>query len=289
MNKLGVMQGRLLPKYHGRYQAHPVGYWQDEFEIAHTLGLELIEFIFDHEQAESNPLLHETGLTAIQTVSEQTKVEVKTICADYFMEAPIHHSVQEVAIQSSQMLQKLLLNAKKIGVTDIVIPCVDQSSLKNEADVLSFLRNIRPAKDVAENLGINLALETDLPPRAFREFLATLDSKIFTVNYDTGNSAALGYDPLEELAAYGDRISDIHLKDRPKGGSSVPLGTGDADFQAFFAALAQVGYDGPLIMQAYRDDEGIQVFRRQLAWLRPRLTEWEEQKKRIPEHKEDVQ
>ena len=27
-NKFGIMQGRLLPKYQDRYQAHPVGYWQ---------------------------------------------------------------------------------------------------------------------------------------------------------------------------------------------------------------------------------------------------------------------
>ena len=33
------MQGRLLPKYKGRYQAHPVGYWQNEFDIAASLNL----------------------------------------------------------------------------------------------------------------------------------------------------------------------------------------------------------------------------------------------------------
>ena len=42
------MQGRLLPKYKGRYQAHPFGYWQDEFPIASELGLDCIEFIFDY-------------------------------------------------------------------------------------------------------------------------------------------------------------------------------------------------------------------------------------------------
>ena len=51
-NKLGVMQGRLLPKYKGRYQAHPVGYWQDEFPIAAGLKLDLIEFIFDYNEWE---------------------------------------------------------------------------------------------------------------------------------------------------------------------------------------------------------------------------------------------
>ena len=33
------MQGRLLPKFKGLYQAHPKGYWQDEFEIARGIGL----------------------------------------------------------------------------------------------------------------------------------------------------------------------------------------------------------------------------------------------------------
>ena len=28
------MQGRLLPKYQGRYQAFPVGNWKDEFKVA---------------------------------------------------------------------------------------------------------------------------------------------------------------------------------------------------------------------------------------------------------------
>ena len=57
INPIGVMQGRLLPKYQGRYQAHPVGYWQDEFYIASKNGLDCIEFILDFNDAEINPLL----------------------------------------------------------------------------------------------------------------------------------------------------------------------------------------------------------------------------------------
>ena len=58
-NKIGVMQGRLLPKYQGRYQAHPVGYWQKEFGIAKKMGLECIEFILDYNDYRQNPLLKE--------------------------------------------------------------------------------------------------------------------------------------------------------------------------------------------------------------------------------------
>ena len=75
-NPLGVMQGRLLPKYQGRYQAHPVGYWADEFPRAAALGLDCIEFILDHNDAERNPLLSATGREAIRCVSAKTGVRV---------------------------------------------------------------------------------------------------------------------------------------------------------------------------------------------------------------------
>lgn len=273
-NNLGVMQGRLLPKYQGRYQAHPVGRWRDEFMIAQALGLSLIEFILDYDPDERNPLLHEGGIAEIQAVSEQSGVAVKTVCADYFMEIPLHSEDDETAAESGRILARLLKSAGILGVTDIIIPCVDQSALHNEADIGRLLRNIGPVRDLAEKLAIHLALETDLPPHRFLTLLETLDSQIFTVNYDTGNSAALGYNPADELAAYGRRISDIHLKDRLRGGPSVELGKGDTDFDNFFAALARIDYTGPFIMQAYRDDEGVTIFKKQMEWMVPRLNRW---------------
>lgn len=268
------MQGRLLPKYQGRYQAHPVGYWQDEFKIAAELGLNFIEFILDRDPVENNPLMNKAGLGEILKISEQTGVRVKTVCADYFMEAPLHSADDEVADQSRHLLPVLIKNAKAIGVTDIVIPCVDQASFRTSPEIRKFIENIGPARDVAEKADINLALETDLPPQLFLALLERLDSKVFTVNYDTGNSAALGYNPIQELAAYGGRISDIHLKDRVRGGNSVELGKGDTDFKGFFTALARIHYTGPFIMQAYRDDEGVEVFKKQLEWILPKLNGW---------------
>ncbi len=60
-NNIGVIQGRLLPKYQERYQAHPINYWQNEFEIANEIGLDCIEFILDFNEVELNPLLKEGG------------------------------------------------------------------------------------------------------------------------------------------------------------------------------------------------------------------------------------
>ena len=268
------MQGRLLPKYQGCYQAHPVGYWQEEFARAATLGLGCVEFILDFNDAAANPLLRPDGPDEILRVTAQTGVKVRTVCADYFMEAPLHHSKAEIASHSQVVLRRLLHNGKVLSLTDIVIPCVDQSSMRDQAAQDRFVERMLPLVDEAEVVGINLALETDLAPHPFTALAARFNSRRVTVNYDTGNSAALGFDPAEELACYGERISDIHIKDRILGGGSVVLGSGDTQFERFFRALRPLDYQGPFIMQAYRDDEGVEVFRRQLAWIRPQLAPW---------------
>lgn len=265
------MQGRLLPKYQGRYQAHPVGYWQDEFGIAASNGLDCIEFILDFNDAEENPLLKKGGAEEIVSICDKTGVAVRTVCADYFMESPLHSVDESVATNSIDVLTRLLKISPAIGVSDIVIPCVDQSTLGSPAAVERFISRVSTVLPLIEKLEVNLSLETDLAPSEFAELLHRFDSNRVTVNYDIGNSAALGYDPLEELDAYGDRITDIHIKDRVLGGGSVNLGEGNADFDRFFSRLKHFDYQGPFIMQAYRDEEGVEIFRKQLAWISPYL------------------
>jgi L-ribulose-5-phosphate 3-epimerase len=272
-NKIGVMQGRLVPKYQGRYQAFPVGMWQDEFKVAKECDLDLIEFILDFNDAEENPLLKIGGVEEIVKISKDTGVSVKTICADYFMEAPLHSSDDKVVEESFKILERLLEVAKVLKITDIVIPCVDQSSLKTKEALSRFIKQIARIIPTIEKENINLSLETDLAPKPFIELLDKLNSKNITVNYDIGNSAALGFDSDEELTTYGDRITDIHIKDRVLDGGPVTLGEGNADFGKFFSKLEEFDYQGPFIMQAYRDDEGVEIFKQQLEWIKQFVNE----------------
>ena len=156
-NKIGVMQGRLVPKYQGRYQAFPIGMWQDEFRVAKECGLDLIEFILDFNDAEENPLLKLGGIDKITEISQKTGVSVNTICADYFMEAPLHSSDEKVAEKSFKILESLLETAKELQITDVVIPCVDQSSLKTEASFDRFIQQITKIIPRIEKQNINLS------------------------------------------------------------------------------------------------------------------------------------
>lgn len=273
-NPLGVMQGRLLPKYQGRYQAHPVGYWQDEFPLAAEVGLDCIEFILDYNQAEENPLFSHSGRRQIRKLSQSTGVQVYSVCADYFMAAPLHGTEPGQAQASLDTMRTLLEAAADLEIRDIVVPCVDHSSIQDKVARSRFQQQLAEIIPYAEKLGTNLSLETDLGPDDFKALLTQLDSPRVTVNYDIGNSASLGYDAEEELGVYGARISDIHIKDRTLGGGSVKLGTGNADLPEFLVLLSNLTYEGPFIMQAYRDNEGMNIFKEQLRWVKPLFEEY---------------
>lgn len=272
--EIGIMEGRLLPKYKGRYQAHPLGYWQQEFPLAKELGLSSIEFILDFNDFESNPLMNQSGIQELKKAVSESGVAVKSVCADYFMEAPLHSANQQIAAESMHVLNRLVSSSVSIGITDIVIPCVDHSSVKGSksdrdrliAALTSFLEN-------NPDLKINLALETDLGPQEFGELLSALPFPRISVNYDSGNSASLGFDVKEEFDVYGDKITDLHIKDRTYQGGSVVLGTGNVNWDLFFEQLMRVNYRGITIMQAYRDDEGLQIFRNQLEWLKNKINQ----------------
>ncbi len=272
-HQIGVMQGRLLPKYQGLYHAHPVGYWQKEFDLAAELKLDLIEFVLDTNSLEVNPLMSKSGIAEIQTVSQQSGVSVRTVCANCFMDAPFHSENNQTVEQSLNVLRQLMEHCAQLGVTNILIPCLDEASMDVPARE-RFVNRLQPALDWAKEYQIHLALETDLAPREFLALLNQFDSPQVTVNYDTGNSAALGFDPAEELATYGSKITGIHIKDRTRGGGSTVLGTGDTDFDAFFQALSKTDYQGPFTLEVYRDDEGLQIFQQQLDWIRPKLQAW---------------
>ena len=271
IKEVGIMQGRLLPKYNNRYQAHPFGYWQDEFNIAKNIGVSYIEFILDYNDYLLNPLMSNLGISEISEVIQKSGIGVRSICADIFMEVPLHSKNNSVANASIDILLELIKNSSKLGITDIVIPCVDQSTLRDTTDQKRLLENLQQPIELATKLNINLALETDLAPIPFLDLLNKFDADIVKVNYDIGNSASLGFDIFEEFKLYGDRISDIHIKDRVLGGGSVELGKGNANFTSFFEVLSSIDFNGPIVMQVYRDDEGIEIFKKQFNWFKSKI------------------
>ena len=274
-NLFGIMQGRLLPKYLGNYQSHPVDYWKDEFYLASSFGFDCIEFILDFDEVNKNPLMSESGLENILRHSKKHNILIKSVCADYFMVSPIF--IKEITIkrQNFKTLKKLIRNSKIIGVKDIIIPLVDTSSvLNNNSNKNAAKHFLQEIIDDFDNLDINICLETDLPPKEFHDYVISINRPQIRINYDTGNSASLGYNFYDEFESYGNLITNIHIKDRKFGQGSIQIGLGDCDFKNFFQYLSIKKFNGIFIMQAYRDDDGPSSLKPQYEYIRKCMNEY---------------
>ena len=151
-------------------------------------------------------------------------------------------------------LRQLIQQCSKLGIPIIEIPFVDSSSLKTQDTIEQVVENLQEIVDYATSQNVKITLETDLPPPDFKNLLEKFGSNI-GANYDTGNSAALGYDVKQELQALSPWLANVHIKDRHYHGNTVPLGTGDTNFDLVFSNLTKINYNGHLIIQGAREDQ----------------------------------
>jgi L-ribulose-5-phosphate 3-epimerase len=256
---IAVMQGRLLPPSEGKIQCFPRERWRDEFPLAAAAGIDAIEWIYDLYGADVNPIATGEGLSAIRDLSAQSEVQVRSVCADFFMDQPLLRADQQSIEERTEILVWLLGRCRVLGVNRVVIPFVDASRIDTDAELTQVIGTLQRVLPTLERTGVELHLETSLSPNRFAEMLARLPHAMVKVNYDAGNSASLGYDPIEEFGAYGARVGSVHIKDRVKGGSTVPLGMGDTDFKALFECLQRVGYHGDFVLQVARGPVGDEV------------------------------
>ena len=269
-NEIGIMQGRLSPRIDGKIQAYPASTWQKEFEIAQEIGYAAIEWIVE-KPVETNALMTDSGKAEIKKIIASTGVRIDYVCADIFMQQPLVRMTKETKSQNKEYLSAILKNAKEVGAIGVEIPFVDNSSMKSENEKLEFIDVMQDAFKLAKDLDLKLSLETDLPPIEFRELLESIDLDHVQANYDIGNSASLGFDPREELEAYGLKILNVHVKDRKLGSTTVPLGTGNANINFVLQKLQEIGYRGGLTMQAARGENDVETAKEQLKYVRTLL------------------
>ncbi len=249
--KIGIMNGRLSPPVDNHIQFFPVNTWRDEFKIAHDCGFDSIEWIFD---LNVNPILQSDGIDEIDFLSKKYNVQVTAVCADYFMQKMLFNVEKSELDKNLTMLKKLIQQCSKLDIAILEIPFVDSSSLKTQSDKEQIITNLQQMVDFANSQNVKITLETDLPPNDFKSLLEEFGPNI-GANYDTGNSASLGYDAEKEIQILQPWLSNIHIKDRLYGGNTVVFGSGSTDFDLVFSTLAKINYDGQLIIQGAREDQ----------------------------------
>jgi L-ribulose-5-phosphate 3-epimerase len=266
---VGLMQGRLTPPLGRGIQFFPFENWEKEFYAAKRIGLNEIEFVFDFYKYRENPLWSKKGRERIRNIISKTGIKINSICADYFMRRPFFRVSRKRYFSNIKILEALIKYASEIGASLIEIPLVDNSSIKGTEEERVFVNAIRSLLPLVEKNNVKIDFETDLPARKFRSLLNKFNHLLVGANYDTGNSAFLGYDSGVEVRALAGKIFNVHIKDKIYRGNTVKLGKGDVKFDKFFKSLKLTGYRGSYILQAARGKDGKeeQTIKKQIKFL----------------------
>jgi L-ribulose-5-phosphate 3-epimerase len=145
--------------------------------------------------------------------------------------------------------------AEALGAGAVLIPGCDQDeSPANKWEL--FRDGVMQGIARAEQAGVILALEAVGKPFLFdtAKLLSMIDacggSHALGIYLDVGNSTGGGMDVAAEVRAAKGRATLCHVKDwNPDNPGERRLGAGAVDFAASFAALEEIGYAGPIIIE----------------------------------------
>ena len=256
VKNLGFMQGRLTEIIDGKIQAFPVNEWRKEFALAEQLDLQMMEWTLDDWNLLDNPIMSESGRKEILDLQDKHHIDIPSITADFMMQKPFWKAEDETRERRVNRFKEVCWACCNLGIRIIVIPVVDNGSIEKVAHMQSLASELNRIKSTLKENSIRIAFEIDLDPSHALEFINEFDSDTFGINYDIGNSSALGFDPADEFHAYGNRIINVHIKDRMLNGGTVPLGKGNADFHLVNELLVKHKYSGNLILQTARAEDG---------------------------------
>lgn len=247
--EIGIMQGRLTPSFGRGIQFFPKndGEWEKEFSIAGEIGISHIEWVWDTLQ---NPLMDTEFRSKVRARIAETGVPVKGVDLQFLTKI-------DFAGVTDTTLNTICEAIADINGEAIEPPLLEGSTLLDPNTRSARIARLARFCEIAKEYALSINLETDLPPAEYVKLLSDIPD--LSVVYDSGNSANMGYDVNEEWNSYASRIKNLQIKDRPFGGSTVPLGKGATDFRTLFKKVKETGYTGLVTLQSAREEDGREV------------------------------
>ena len=228
---------------------------EDALPVAAALGFAGVEFSISARDPAGNVLADQAGWDVLKRQSAETGVAVCSLCVGnlgVMLTGESDARRQGIQVATNAIAVAAALDARLILCAMDAPP--EQPYDESFDRWVDGFSEIMPA---AERAGVTMAPESvgRTHPQSverFRRLVAAIDSPQIGVYFDVGNAHTQGFDPAADLRALGDLVSQIHTKEP----DSVPLmGTGPLDWDAIFAAIDAIGYDGWLVLETATGDD----------------------------------
>ena len=175
----------------------------------------------------------------------------------------------EQQARGKSILRQAIVIAHELGATVVMMQHLGANAISTPEKVRQVVDGVGELIPMAVEHGVTLALENTLDAAANIAILDAVASPNLKVYYDICNTWAVGHDVPADIRRLGDRIAQVHFKDRLPGVTAgCDLGVGIVDVNICAEALRAIGYDGWVLLETPAGDDPIASGRRNLDYLK---------------------
>jgi len=214
------------------------------FERARRIGCEGIEVMLlgRHLQESGRP-------AALREAKITTGLEIPTFVLDEHNFGGIASSDRAAAAAAAEEVRAAIGWAAELGVGVVLLPFFVEAEIRGDASFDRAAAAFRELCPLAAERGVILAYEGTLPAARVRALADRVGSPAFGCYFDLANLVVRGLDPPTEIRLLGELICRVHVKDLLARKNDVHPGLGRVDFPECASALAEIGYDGWLVLE----------------------------------------
>jgi hexulose-6-phosphate isomerase len=238
-------------------------------QLARDAGFDGIELNYDLK-SDLSPRAGAKELRAIRKRAEKIGIAISGLCSFLFWPYSLTSNDAAARVEGLKLAGKMLQAAHELGTENLlVVPGAVHIPWIKDHDPVALKVCDRRAREAvrkllprAEKLGVYLNIENIffngylLSPADMIAFVDGFKSKNVRVHFDTGNIMLFQF-PQDWIAALGERIKNIHLKEFTKKGTDHslecfrPLLDGTTDWPAVLEALDKIKYRGYLTFEYF--------------------------------------
>ena len=243
-------------------KALPVSDFPAMLAKAREAGYESLELSIDSTDRRLARLSWEPArIDALRDTVRRCGMRMLTMCLSGHKRYPLGHPDPEVVATGMEIMRRAIVFAERAGIRVIQLSGFDvlEEALRTAETRRRYIDNVARAAEMAARACVTLAIEPVegnlLDVRTTMQVVREIDSPFLQVYPDPANINSLGIDPVADLEHGRGHIAAVHMRDSLPGvfDATIPFGTGQLDFDAVLAKLAQLRFSGPMIVEMWNE------------------------------------
>jgi L-ribulose-5-phosphate 3-epimerase len=259
----GEPRATCLPHRWGLYEKAlpPALTWPERLDAAAGAGYDFVEISIDESEERMARLDWPPGpRRELYRALCDAPVRIGTMCLSAHRKFALGSASPPLRRRALDIMRKAIDFAGEFGIRIVQVAGYDAHyEPSSEHTRALYLQSILRAAEWGRASCVMLGVENvDCPMvdsvEKGMELVRAADTPWFQVYVDIGNLTAMEKDVVQELRAGAGHIIGLHLKDtRVREFRRVPFGEGRVDFVAGFRTLAEIGYQGPFVVEMWNE------------------------------------